>query len=280
MDSQVSQAAQCYVPFFDKLGRPLVSVIIPTKNSQATLEICLDSIRRQTYDKIEIIIVDSGSRDSTRDIAASFGATIVSHNSKMAAARNFGSKLARGDFLFHMDSDMKLSPRVVEKCILALQDGACAAVVPQIYEGEGFFGKCRALEFKCLVDDRLIKSSRFMTRVAFETVGGYDDSLDAGEDWDITQKIEFRYKIAYIGVPLVHGWGKYSLSKTMRKSYNYGKTVKLYMKKYPEHSRHQWGPMRVMHLNLGLLSQDTFHAIGLFFMKFCEFGAGCIGMMV
>lgn len=279
MDSQISKAGQ-HTHIFDQPARPLVSIIIPTKNCQATLEACLGSIRTQTYDNIETIIVDSGSTDHTRTIAASFGATVLSYNSKMAAARNFGAKFARGDYLFHMDSDMKLSPRVVEKSILALQDGACAAVVPQIYEGEGFFGKCRALEFKCLAGDRLIKSSRFMTRTAFETVGGYDANLDAGEDWDITQKIEARYKIAYISVPLVHGWGKYSLSKTMQKSYNYGKTVKMYMKKYPERSRHQWGPMRVLHLNFRLLRQDAFHALGFFFMKVCEFGAGFIGMLV
>jgi len=178
-----------------------------------------------------------------------------------------------------MDSDMKLSQRVIEKCVDALQKGAHAAVVPQIYEGEGFLGKCRALEFNCLIGDPLIKSSRFMTRVAFESVGGYDDSLEAGEDWDITQKIEARYKVARINDYLVHGWGKYNLVKTMRKSYNYGKTVKLYMTKYPEHARHQWGPMRVKHLNYRLLKQDVFHAVGLMFIKSCEFAAGWIGMV-
>lgn len=266
--------------FRDKqLSNPLVSIIIPTKNSQATLDICLDSIQKQTYNNIEVIVVDSESKDITRDIALKYGATFLSYSSKMAAARNYGAKFAKGGYLFHMDSDMKLSQRVVEKCVEALQKGAHAVVVPQIFEGEGFLGKCRALEFSCLVGDDMLKSSRFMTRIAFESVGGYDASLDAGEDWDITQKIEARYKVVCINHYLVHGWGKYNLLRTMKKSYNYGKTVRLYMIKYPQHSRHQWGPMRIKHLNYSMLSRDIIHAIGLFFIKSCEFITGWLGMV-
>ena len=266
--------------FQDKeLPNSLVSIIIPTKNSKATLDLCLDSIQRQTYPDIEVIIVDSESKDHTRDIALRYGATILLHSSKMAAARNYGAKFAKGGYFFHMDSDMKLSQRVVEKCVEALQKEAQAVVVPQIFEGEGFLGKCRALEFSCLVDDNMLKSSRFMTKIAFESVGGYDDSLDAGEDWDITQKIEAHYKIVYINHYLVHGWGKYNLLQTMKKSYQYGKTVRLYMTKYPQHSRHQWGPMRIKQLNYTTLSHNVVHTIGLFVIKSLEFMAGWLGMV-
>ena len=118
-----------------------------------------------------------------------------------------------------------------------------------------------------------------MTKIAFESVGGYDASLDAGEDWDITQKIEARYKVVRINHYLVHGWGKYNLLQTMKKSYKYGKTVRLYMRKYPQHSKHQWGLMRVKHLNYSTLSRDVVHAVGLFFIKSCEFFAGWLGMV-
>lgn len=263
-----------------QLAYPLVSVIIPTKNCQSTLVICLESIRRQTYDNIEIIVVDSSSTDNTRSIAIRYGATVISSDYKMAAARNYGAKFAKGEYLFHMDSDMKLTKRVVEKCVQAAQNGAHAVVVPQIFEGEGYLGKCRALEFYSTVDDNMLKSSRFMTRYAFESVGGYDGKLDAGEDWDITQKIEARYKITRIDQYLVHGWGKYDLVKNMKKKYNYGKTVKLYMKKYPEHARHQWSPLRIKHFNYQVIKRDGLHAVGLLFMKMCEFTAGWLGMVM
>jgi len=198
----------------------------------------------------------------------------------MAAARNYGVKFANGEYLFHMDSDMKLSPHVVEDCVEALKKGPCAAVVPQVYGGEGFFGKCRALEFSCLIDDSMIRSSRFMKRIAFENVGGYDENLEAGEDWDITQKIEAHCRITRIGNTLVHGWGKYNLARTIRKSYKYGKTVKPYLTKHPKYAKHQWGLLRVKHLNYERLKQDPLHASGLFFIKLCEFAAGWFGMIV
>ena len=50
----------------------LVSVIVPTKNSERTLAKCLDSIRNQTYKSIEIIVVDNNSIDSTKEIAKRF----------------------------------------------------------------------------------------------------------------------------------------------------------------------------------------------------------------
>ena len=259
---------------------PLVSIIIPTKNSENTLSACLDSIGKQTYTNIEVIVVDSDSTDATRQIATEFGAIIVSKDCGMAAARNFGAKFARGQFLFHMDSDMRLSPVVVEECVKAVRDGYCAAVVPQIYEGNGFFGKCRSLEFASLFNDDMIKSSRFIQKAAFEHVGGYDESIDAGEDWDITQKIESYCKIGRIGHPLVHGWGRYSLTRMVRKSYSYGKTVRRYLAKHPQHAKHQWGPLRIKHISYRRLKEDPMHALGLSFVKTCEFTAGLIGMMV
>lgn len=258
----------------------LVSIVIPTRNSESTLGACLESIRCQTYPSIEIVVVDSGSTDNSRRIASEHNAKIVSKNCRMAAARNYGAGFAKGVYLFHMDSDMKLSPRVVEDCVEALKKGACAAVVPQVYEGEGFFGKCRALEFSCLIDDLVIKSSRFMRKTSFENVGGYDENLDAGEDWDITQKIEAYCRIARIGQTLVHGWGKYNFVRTIRKSYNYGKTVKPYLTKHPKYAKHQWGPLRVKHLNYEKLKRDPLHAGGLLFIKLCEFTAGWFGMIV
>ena len=56
-----------------QFDEPLVSVVIPTYNSSATLETCLDSIKRQVYKNIEVIIVDNFSKDSTINIGQKFG---------------------------------------------------------------------------------------------------------------------------------------------------------------------------------------------------------------
>jgi glycosyltransferase involved in cell wall biosynthesis len=53
--------------------KPLVSVIIPTKNSESTIDYCLRSIRGQTYTNIEVIVVDNYSRDKTEEVAQKYG---------------------------------------------------------------------------------------------------------------------------------------------------------------------------------------------------------------
>jgi glycosyltransferase involved in cell wall biosynthesis len=70
--------------------RALVSVIVPTRNSEKTIETCLESIRRQTYPNIEIIVIDAYSRDSTRKIAEKYGARIAVSRAYRSEARNIG----------------------------------------------------------------------------------------------------------------------------------------------------------------------------------------------
>src|SRR3989344_1808133 len=87
---------------------PLISVVIPTYNSKATLGKVLYAIKRQSYpqDKIEILVVDGGSIDKTLDIAKSYN-TKVLLNSKILQvyAKHIGYIKAKGKYIVHLDSD-------------------------------------------------------------------------------------------------------------------------------------------------------------------------------
>lgn len=88
--------------------RPRFSFIVPTYNSAATLGRCLASIRSQNYDqsRIEILVVDGGSSDDTRDIAATYGVQIVDNPRRHPeSAKLEGLKIASGDFVVFHDSD-------------------------------------------------------------------------------------------------------------------------------------------------------------------------------
>jgi len=98
-------------------NQPLVSIVVPTRNSAETLPLCLASIRRQTYRNIEVIVVDSYSTDNTVEIAKRFGAKVIQVAGERARAKNVGLRLAKGKYVLFIDSDMVLTPRVVEKCI-------------------------------------------------------------------------------------------------------------------------------------------------------------------
>ncbi len=87
--------------------KPVVSIVIPTLNSQRTLQFCLDSISQQSYKGfVEIIIADGGSTDSTVKIAAKFGAKIVKNKLRTGeAGKAIGVKYAKGQILAFIDSD-------------------------------------------------------------------------------------------------------------------------------------------------------------------------------
>ena len=101
--------------------QPLVSINIATYNSEKTLEKCLNSVNKQTYPNIEIIIMDSYSKDKTLDIAKSYEARIV-FAPTLATARKAGSDASFGEYIFILDSDQILESDVVERCVTACED--------------------------------------------------------------------------------------------------------------------------------------------------------------
>ena len=100
---------------------PLVSINTATYNSAKTLIKCLNSVKKQTYENIEIVIMDSYSKDRTLEIAKEYGAKIV-FAPTLATARKAGSEASRGDYIFILDSDQILEPDVIERCVRACED--------------------------------------------------------------------------------------------------------------------------------------------------------------
>lgn len=98
----------------------IVSVIIPAYNVERYLEDCLNSVLKQTYKNIEIIIVDDGSKDKTLEIARNYkkegnNVTVVhQENGGVCAARNRGLELATGKYIMFLDADDYLLPEAIE----------------------------------------------------------------------------------------------------------------------------------------------------------------------
>ena len=82
----------------------LVSVIITTKNEQAVIGRLLESIKMQSYPKIEVIVVDNKSADRTKQIAKKYTKLVYNAGPERSAQRNYGAKKAKGDFLFFLDA--------------------------------------------------------------------------------------------------------------------------------------------------------------------------------
>ena len=87
---------------------PRFSVIIPNYNNGATLGRAIDSVLAQTYAAHEIIVVDDGSKDHSREVCAAYGSRVVyvyQDNAGVSAARNHGARVATGDWLAFLDAD-------------------------------------------------------------------------------------------------------------------------------------------------------------------------------
>jgi len=105
------------------MNEPLVSVVIPTYNSEKTLAMCLGSVRNQTYKNIEVIAVDSFSKDQTIRIAESFDVRVIQTNWKLLGARYLGFRESVGDVIILLDSDQVLESTAIERSVKLLNDG-------------------------------------------------------------------------------------------------------------------------------------------------------------
>lgn len=105
-------------------GNPMVSIIVPVYNVEKYIRKCVDSILRQTYKNLDIILVDDGSLDSSGKICDEYAYTddrvnvIHQSNLGLSAARNAGLELAKGEYIVFVDSDDYISYECIETCIV------------------------------------------------------------------------------------------------------------------------------------------------------------------
>jgi glycosyltransferase involved in cell wall biosynthesis len=261
-----------------------VSVIIPTKNSEKTIGRCIDSVLAQTHKNIEIIVVDNHSTDSTPTIAKKYELKFYTKGPERCPQRNFGAAKASGEYLLVIDSDMVLSPKVIEDCCKLSKNNSrvTGVVVPEESFGSGFWARCKKLERSFYLGVPYIEAARFFKKSIFEKVGGYDESLVSGEDWDLSQRIEQLGKIDRSKSFIYHDEGHISLLKTVKKKYYYAQKFAAYQKKNKgaKQVAKQTGILERYWLFLSKpkkLFKNPVIGFGMLFMKTCEFTFGGLG---
>ena len=105
------------------ISTPLVSVIIPTYNRADMLSTAIESAINQTYPNKQIIVVDDGSVDNTRELVAQYPQVeyVYQTNGGQGKARNTGLKLAKGEYIASLDSDDIWNDNFIERCIEKLE---------------------------------------------------------------------------------------------------------------------------------------------------------------
>ncbi len=259
---------------------PLVSIIVPTKNSEASIVACLESAKWQHHTNIEIIVVDCYSTDKTRFLAEA-SARVYLWNGERSEARNLGARLAQGPYILFIDSDMLLPPELVTECLQNIREGIAAIIIPEIAKAEGFWGMCRKLEKDSYEGNDLFEAPRFFNTNAFRLLGGYDDSLPAGgEDWDLHSRfLKSRFQMARVNCPITHVEGRLSLKRCVTKKLYYGSNMSVYMRRYPIRGAIQLFPIRSSFLRNRKLTRQPRLFFGLLIMKVCEAIAGVLGLV-
>jgi GT2 family glycosyltransferase len=225
------------------LAAPLVSVVVVCWNSKEHLPTCLDSLHRQTYPSVEVIVVDNGSTDGSREYVESAHPWVrlraIDHNLGYAPANNVGLRVATGDYLIVLNPDTEVEPDFVGELVAAVDQRGVGLATSRIC----FFddrdrinacgndihltglGTCRGLGLPAGGFDApawvaSVSGCAFMIRRdVLDRIGGFDDDyFTYVEDTDLSLRASLAgYRIAYAPRSIVYH--KYALRMTPQKFY-------------------------------------------------------------
>ncbi len=234
---------------------PAISVIIPSYNRDKTLPRAIDSVLTQTFSDLELLIVDDGSTDNTREVVEEYMLKdsrvkyIYQENARQAAARNNGIKHSRGEFTAFLDSDDEWLSDKLKKQIEYLETHPEFSMVysNQLMcdsEGASRFLRYRndqMVEGNILIDllERRIYCSTQSVMVrsrVIEKVGLFDvDLKNSLEDWEWTLRIAAESPVGCIKEPLVVRYvnNDYSAGYTLLRMDNHRKILTKIFEKYP-----------------------------------------------
>jgi hypothetical protein len=192
-------------------GSPLVSVVIPAFNCARFIRDAVDSALAQNYPALEVIVVDDGSTDDTGALLASYGSRIrllSQPNRGCAAARNTGVAHARGRYIAFLDGDDAWSPWKIAYQMAALGKAgyklAYSRFIVWHQEADGHYlpanrmfsaegiahvSDCALVTgctYEALLKDCMVWTSTVLVeKAALDEAGGFDESLELGEDYDL-----------------------------------------------------------------------------------------------
>src|ERR671932_1471107 len=187
---------------------PLISVIIPVYNGEKTIKNTIDSVLNQSFTDFEVIVVNDGSQDLTlaviNEIKDARIRVFSFPNSGVSASRNRGLAEAKGEFISFLDADDLWTPDKLEAQLKALQENPEAAVAyswtDYIDESGNSFPQSNHGNFSGHVFVKLLLadfvgngSNPLIQKQALVEVGGFDESLVAGQDWDMWVRLASRY---------------------------------------------------------------------------------------
>lgn len=215
-----------FITFIHRPMAPTVSVIIPTYNRSALLPKAIESVLAQTYKDYELIVIDDGSTDDTRERLKPYTERIryfYQHNGGASAAQNKGIEVARGKWVSVLASDdvwlpTKLARQLETLAALGNEFGACFTDCsymgdpsgrPSVFEQAGFrtnseFGQLdNPARYILGTYPAIYFQSLIVLRSLLKEAKGFDDAIGVSEDRDLIFRLTFKTKFCFVSAPLV-----------------------------------------------------------------------------
>jgi glycosyltransferase involved in cell wall biosynthesis len=213
-------------------SRETISVVIPTYNYARFLPAALESVLGQTLPPDEIIVVDDGSTDETRDVVERYAARGVRYirqeSEGVSVARNRGIRESRGEFVAFLDADDEWLPEKLELQMSHFQQHPQAALVTgsewEVDEEEGREPWLNRREPKgaeflyphILVENLIGSPSLVLVRRrCLETVGVFKEGMRLAQDWDLWIRMAMHCPVGVVDAPLIH-YRRHSASVSAR----------------------------------------------------------------
>jgi len=197
---------------------PLVSVIVPAYNAEDTVLETIESVLQQTFQDLELIVIDDGATDGTvaalKDVTDPRLKIFSFENGGLPTARNRGIERASGQFLSFVDADDLWTPDKLAKQMRALEEnpaagGAYSWTLIMDGAGEKFYpGNCESFEgdvYPHLLLSNFIGSgsNMLLRREAVASVGDFDVTLDSHEDWDYYLRLARQWEFVVVPEPQI-----------------------------------------------------------------------------
>lgn len=268
--------------------QPLVSAVVTTKNEQDVISRLISSIKRQSYKRIELIVVDNDSSDDTSKIVKKMGAKLFNYGPERSAQRNYGVINSKGEYFLILDADMELQANVVNECVelISRSPKMGEIIIPEKSIGKNFWEKVKAFE-RAIYDkegNEETDAARFFTREAFNKVGGFDETITGPEDWDFPESIKKAgFKVGRIKSYIYHYERIPSIWTLLKKKYYYALKSHRYLQKndisiFSPKTIYLLRP--VFYKNLSTLIKNPVLTIGMIVMLISEQVAGGLGYLV
>jgi len=202
----------------------LVSIIIPTYGGGKYLQRCVDSVLKQTYQNIEVIVVDDNGINTNNQLSTALQMEKYAndtrviyichkHNKNGSAARNTGVNHAKGKYIALLDDDDEFLPNKIEKQVRDIE--AVDESYALVYCGLELYSKGKligynkkilsgSLFYEVMMHKVTVGSSSLMVRKnVWNELNGFDETFRRHQDWEFTARVAYKYKVYaenFIGV--------------------------------------------------------------------------------